>query len=117
MANDLKPLVRDIAGCEITISDSSMMASMTGGNDIQVNISGSDYDVLTQIATDLTEQIAALEDATEVSNSLENTIPAVSRIGQSFGRSPVWFDHGHHWRGGEKRADRFYGHHRNPGRR
>ena len=78
VANDLKPLVRDIAGCEITISDSSMMASMTGGNDIQVNISGSDYDVLTQIATDLTEQIAALEDATEVSNSLENTIPAVS---------------------------------------
>lgn len=78
VANDLKPLVRDIAGCEITISDSSMMASMTGGNDIQVNISGSDYDVLTQIATDLTEQIAALEDDTEVSNSLENTIPAVS---------------------------------------
>lgn len=78
VANDLKPLVRDIAGCEITISDSSMMASMTGGNDIQVNISGSDYDVLTQIATDLTEQIASLEDATEVTNSLENTIPAVS---------------------------------------
>ena len=55
-----------------------MMSSMTSSNDIQVDISGSDYDTLTQIANDLTEQIAALEDTEEVTNSLENTIPAVS---------------------------------------
>lgn len=78
VANALKPIFRDIAGCEITVSSSSMMSSMTGGNDIQVNISGSDYDTLTQIATDLTQQIAALPDAAEVTNSLENNIPAIT---------------------------------------
>ena len=78
VAQDLKEAMRDIAGCEITVSDASMMSSMTSSNDIQVDISGSDYDTLTQIANDLTEQIAALEDTEEVTNSLENTIPAVS---------------------------------------
>ena len=77
VAQDLKEAMRDIAGCEITVSDASMMSSMTSSNDIQVDISGSDYDTLTQIANDLTEQIAALEDTEEVTNSLENTIPAV----------------------------------------
>lgn len=33
-----------------------MMSQMDSGNDIQVDISGSDYDVLTQIADDLTSQ-------------------------------------------------------------
>lgn len=78
VAQDLKTYMRDIAGCEITVSDTSMMGSLTGSNDIQVDISGADYDILAQIANDLTEQIAALEDATEVTNSLESTIPAVS---------------------------------------
>lgn len=78
VAQDLQKAMADIAGCEITVSDTSMMGSLTGGNDIQVNISGADYDILTQIANDLTQQIAALPDASQVKNSLENSIPAVS---------------------------------------
>lgn len=78
VANDLKDIFKDIAGCEITVSASSMMSSMTGGNDIQVDISGSDYDTLTQIANDLTKEIASLSDAAEVTNSLENNIPAIT---------------------------------------
>ena len=78
VAQDLQKAMADIAGCEITVSDTSMMGSLTGTNDIQVNITGADYDILTQIANDLTEQIAALPDASQVKNSLENSIPAVS---------------------------------------
>lgn len=78
VANELREKFKDIAGCEITVSDASMMASISGGNDIQVEISGSDYGTLTQIVNDLTGQIASLPDATEVKNSLENNIPAVS---------------------------------------
>lgn len=66
--------MQDIAGCEITAEAASMMSQMDSGNDIQVDISGSDYDVLTQIADDLTSQISALDDTENVKNSLESTI-------------------------------------------
>lgn len=77
VAEYLKEYFRDIAGCEITVSASSMMSSISGGNDIQVDISGDDYDTLEQIAKDLTQQIGALSDAENVTNSLEESIPAV----------------------------------------
>ncbi len=78
VAQAIQAATADVAGCEITASESSMMGSLTGGNDIQVNISGPDYNMLSQIANDLTTQIAALEDASQVKNSLENSVPAVS---------------------------------------
>lgn len=78
VAQAIQAATADVAGCEITASESSMMGSMTGGNDIQINISGPDYNILAQIANDLTTQIAALEDASQVKNSLENSVPAVS---------------------------------------
>ena len=57
----MKEAMRDIAGCEITVSDASMMSSMTSSNDIQVDISGSDYDlslihISEQAAVDTYEQ-------------------------------------------------------------
>ncbi len=78
VAQAIQAATADVAGCEITASESSMMGNLTGGNDIQVNISGPDYNMLAQIANDLTTEIAALEDASQVKNSLENSVPAVS---------------------------------------
>ncbi|MGM9578694.1 MAG: efflux RND transporter permease subunit [Evtepia sp.] len=77
VARDLNDHFRDIAGCEITVGASSMVDSISSGNDIEVNVSGPDYDMLTRIANDLTQQIASLEDAENVANSLENNIPAI----------------------------------------
>lgn len=77
VARDLNDHFRDIAGCEITVGASSMVDSISSGNDIEVNVSGPDYDMLTRIANDLTQQIAALDDAENVANSLENNIPAI----------------------------------------
>ena len=65
VANDLREALRDIAGCEITVSASGMTAMM-GGSDISVDISGDDYATLEMIANDLTGQIARLEDAVDV---------------------------------------------------
>lgn len=78
VAQAIQAATADVAGCEITASESSMMGNLTGGNDIQVNISGPDYNMLAQIANDFTTEIAALEDASQVKNSLENSVPAVS---------------------------------------
>ncbi|MCF2661931.1 efflux RND transporter permease subunit [Pseudoflavonifractor phocaeensis] len=72
----LREAVQDIAGCEITVSASSSM-SMGSGNDINLEITGDDYDTLELIANDLTAQIAKLPDAVDVDNSLSEKVPQV----------------------------------------
>ena len=75
----LKPLLWDIAGCEITVSASSTMAMM-GGSDISVEITGEDYGTLEMIAEDLEDQIARLPDAVEVQNSLAEEVSQVKVV-------------------------------------
>ena len=77
VAQALKERLSDIAGCEITVSAASMMENMNGSSDFQVDVSGSDYGILTTLSNDLTARIAALPDTTEVKSSLEQTIPAI----------------------------------------
>ena len=72
----LREAVQDIAGCEITVSASSSM-SMCSGDDINLEITGDDYDTLELIANDLTAQIAKLPDAVDVDNSLSEKVPQV----------------------------------------
>lgn len=73
---DLRAALRDIAGCEITVSASSM-TSMMGSDDIEVDITGDDYDTLAAIADDLTRRIAALPDAVNVDNTMSERVPEV----------------------------------------
>lgn len=68
--------MQDIAGCEITAS-ASQMTGMTSGDDISVEITGDDYDTLAMVAGDLTNQISALPDAVDVTNSLSEQVPQV----------------------------------------
>ena len=76
---DLRGKLQDIAGCEITVSASSMM-SMGSGNDIAVQLSGDDYDTLSFLANDLISQISALPDAVNVDSSLSDQVPQVKVI-------------------------------------
>ena len=76
IANDLRVAIQDIAGCEITAS-ASQMTGMTSGDDISVEITGDDYDTLAMVAGDLTNQISALPDAVDVTNSLSEQVPQV----------------------------------------
>ena len=76
VADDLRGYLRDIAGCEIRVTASDMTAMMSG-NDINVEITGADYDTLAAIAEDLTGEIAQLEDAMDVTSSVSEQVPQV----------------------------------------
>ncbi len=76
IAADLRSVLQDVAGCEITTSASGMTGMMSGSN-ISVDITGEDYGTLRMIADDLTRQISQLEDAVDVTNSLSKEVPQV----------------------------------------
>lgn len=88
IANDLRVAMQDIAGCEITAS-ASQMTGMTSGDDISVEITGDDYDTLAMVAGDLTNQISALPDAVDVTNSLSEQVPQVKVTMPAGGGCPV----------------------------
>jgi HAE1 family hydrophobic/amphiphilic exporter-1 len=76
VADDLRPYLQDIAGCEITVSAFDMTAMMSG-SEISVEITGEDYSTLTMIAEDLQAEIAQLEDAVDVVSSVAEQVPQV----------------------------------------
>ena len=76
IADDMRVLLQDIAGCEISIVATDMSAMMTG-SDISVDITGDDFTTLSMIADDLAGQISALPDAIEVSSSVADQVPQV----------------------------------------
>ena len=77
IAKALRESLRDIAGCEITVSASDSSAMMGGGGAIAVKIEGDDYDILEFLANDLIAQIEALPDAVNVTSSLSEEVPQV----------------------------------------
>ncbi len=77
IAQALRAALKDVAGCEITVSASDSEAMMGGGGDIAVNIEGDDYDTLEFLANDLITQIEALPDAVNVKSSLSDEVPQV----------------------------------------
>ena len=78
VANDLRPLLADIAGCEITVNATDMTAMLGSGNDINVEITGNDYETLVMIANDLEERISQLPDAVDVSTSMAKQVEQVT---------------------------------------
>ena len=76
IANDLRVAFADVAGCEYTVSAMDMSQMMTG-SDIEVQVTGTDYDTLTMIAGDLMAPIAALPDAIDVKSTVSDDVPQV----------------------------------------
>ena len=76
VAADVRTMLQDIAGCEITVSSMDMGAMMSG-SDIGVAITGNDYGTLEMIAEDLVKEISALPDAVEVTSSVATQVPEV----------------------------------------
>lgn len=77
VAQAMRELVRDIAGCEITITASDMTALLGSGAEISVDITGNDYETLTMIARDLADQISRLPDAVDVTTSIAKEVKQV----------------------------------------
>lgn len=78
LPDSLRDKLQDIPGCEITVSDYSMSSMMTSSGDINLSVSGNDYDTLAMISDDLVQQISALPDAMEVQSSLDVAVPQVN---------------------------------------
>ena len=78
VAQALRELTEDIAGCEITISASDMTAMMGSGSDISLDVTGNDYDTLVMIAKDLAAQVEQLPDAVDVTTSVAKEVEQVT---------------------------------------
>lgn len=76
IASQLRRDLSNIAGCELTVSSSSM--SIGEGSDISLQLSGEDYDQLAETANDLAAQIATLPDAVNVESSAGDQVPRVA---------------------------------------
>ncbi len=78
IANDLRYVFQDIAGCEISVSTSEMTSRMMGNSsDISVKVIGRDYDMLARISEQIKIQIENLDGAVDVKSSIESAAPAV----------------------------------------
>ena len=79
VANLLREELNNIAGAEISVSASGTMdMSSLSGSAISLNVSGDDYDELLRVTDELTELIAALPDAIEVTSSAANQTAQVN---------------------------------------
>ncbi len=78
IADSLRPLLRDIAGCKITLDSSGMISTGFDSDDVEIQISGLEYNILTSVASDLETQIAALPDAMDVKNTASEQVPQVN---------------------------------------
>ena len=76
IADALRTPLQDIAGCEITVSASQQM-SMGSSDDINVELTGEDYNTLALLADELAEKISALPDAVDVKSSVSERAPQV----------------------------------------
>ncbi|MBE7009280.1 MAG: efflux RND transporter permease subunit [Ruminococcaceae bacterium] len=76
IANALRVSFADVAGCEVVVSAMDMSAMMTG-QDISVEVTGTDYNTLTMIANDLMKPISALPDAADITSTIGRDVPQV----------------------------------------
>lgn len=78
IASALRHDLADIAGCEITVSDGGMSVT-SSGDDINLELSGDDYDSLSEAANDLAHAIERnIPDAINVESSTGEQVPRVA---------------------------------------
>lgn len=77
IASALRHDLADIAGCELTVSDGGMSVTASG-DDINLELSGNDYDTLSQAANDLAHAIERIPDAINVESSAGEQVPRVA---------------------------------------
>ena len=77
ISEEIRNLVKDIPGAEISISETSSMGMMTAGNPISISIKGPELDVLGDLSNDFREIIETVEGTREVKTSLSDAVPEV----------------------------------------
>jgi len=77
VAEEIRNILRDIPGVEISVTESSSMGMMTSGNPISISIKGNDLDVLEEISNDFKRIIESVEGTRETKTSLSESVPEV----------------------------------------
>lgn len=75
VSEEIRNLVKDIPGAEISVNPTSTTAMMTAGNPISINIKGSELDTLEEISNDVKEIIESVEGTREVKTGLSEAVP------------------------------------------
>lgn len=77
ISDEIRKIVKDIPGAEISVSESSMMMMGMSGGAISISIKGDDIETLKSIGNDFKALIENVEGTREVSTSYEDGIPQV----------------------------------------
>lgn len=74
VAEEIRNLLKDIPGAEISVRETSTMAMMTSSTPISISIKGSELDVLEKISNDFKGIIESVEGTREVKTSLSAAV-------------------------------------------
>lgn len=81
VTEEVKHLLSDIPGAEITVSASaSAMGALGSEYDLSMNITGEESDVLRDVSQDIMDQIWSIKGVTEVESSSESTVPEANVV-------------------------------------
>nr|WP_312578460.1 efflux RND transporter permease subunit [Sedimentibacter sp.] len=80
VSDEIRTIVKDIPGADISVSEASMMSMSAGGGAISISIKGDDLDTLRKIGDDFVGIIEKVDGARDVSSSYEDGIPEVQII-------------------------------------
>lgn len=75
VCEEIKGLLADIAGADITVSASSSAMGSFGGSDISFNITGYDSDTLRQIENEIVDLLSTVPGLVDVEGSSEDVVP------------------------------------------
>lgn len=77
VAEEIRNIVKDIPGAEISVQGTSSMAMMTSGSPISISIKGSELKVLEEISNDFKNIIESVEGTRETKTSFSEGVPEV----------------------------------------
>jgi hydrophobic/amphiphilic exporter-1 (mainly G- bacteria), HAE1 family len=80
ISDEIRTIVKDIPGAEISVSEASSMSMGSGGTAISISIEGDDLDKLKNIGDDFVEIIENVDGTREVESSYADGIPEVQII-------------------------------------
>ncbi len=73
IAEDIESRLQNIAGCEITVSDSSNAMGSLGGSGFELQIRGDDNDKLKEISDEIIAEIKKIPNVKDVESSLDDS--------------------------------------------
>jgi len=75
VAEEIRQLVKEIPGAEISVSASSTTAMIGSGNPVSISIKGAELDMLEEISENVKRIVQSVEGTREVTTSISDSVP------------------------------------------